>query len=285
MRAVTSAAAGSDDVVDVIGNYTAFYDLLGAPACERRAAAHRGRLPRPPGHLRRRRERPGAGPAGRVAWPRRRAAPGRLRPPPPGGRPLLPGWGRGRSAGPRRPDAHRRRHAGAARGGRRGGPGGVRGIPDRRADLSRRRRRAARGRGSPRRRDGEADGAARGGRGAGRGRPRLARTAPDADWLREPRRGDVAVGRDRRAGAASSSAWATASATAAREPCRAASSGRTSTVPCWRGTRRWPTGCSPGRSATSCSLPWTTRRRRACARSASPLSVASAAGAGAQTSQ
>ena len=29
--AVTSAAAGSDDVVDVIGNYTAFYDLLGAP--------------------------------------------------------------------------------------------------------------------------------------------------------------------------------------------------------------------------------------------------------------
>ena len=31
VAAVTSAAAGSDDVVDVIGNYTAFYDLLGAP--------------------------------------------------------------------------------------------------------------------------------------------------------------------------------------------------------------------------------------------------------------
>jgi UDP-N-acetylmuramyl tripeptide synthase len=31
VEAVTSAAAGSDDVVDVIGNYTAFYDLLGAP--------------------------------------------------------------------------------------------------------------------------------------------------------------------------------------------------------------------------------------------------------------
>ena len=29
--AVTGAAAGSTDVVDVIGNYTAFYDLLGAP--------------------------------------------------------------------------------------------------------------------------------------------------------------------------------------------------------------------------------------------------------------
>jgi len=29
--AVTRAAAGSTDVVDVIGNYTAFYDLLGAP--------------------------------------------------------------------------------------------------------------------------------------------------------------------------------------------------------------------------------------------------------------
>jgi hypothetical protein len=29
--AVTRAAAGSDEVVDVIGNYTAFYDLLGAP--------------------------------------------------------------------------------------------------------------------------------------------------------------------------------------------------------------------------------------------------------------
>ena len=31
VSAVTSAAAGSDEVVDVIGNYTAFYDLLEAP--------------------------------------------------------------------------------------------------------------------------------------------------------------------------------------------------------------------------------------------------------------
>ena len=82
------------------------------------AAAHRGRLPRPAGHLRRRRERPGAGPAGRMARPRGRVAAGRLRPPPPGGRRLLPGWGRGRPPGPRRADAHRRRHAGAPRGAR-----------------------------------------------------------------------------------------------------------------------------------------------------------------------
>jgi UDP-N-acetylmuramyl tripeptide synthase len=31
VRAVTQAAAGSDELVDVIGNYTAFHDLLGAP--------------------------------------------------------------------------------------------------------------------------------------------------------------------------------------------------------------------------------------------------------------
>ena len=81
------------------------------------AAAHRGRLPRPARHLRRRRERPGAGPAGRMARLRRRAAAGPLRPPPPRSRRLLPGRGRGRAPGPRGADARRRGHAGPARRG------------------------------------------------------------------------------------------------------------------------------------------------------------------------
>ena len=49
--AVAVAAEGAgDEVVDVIGNYTAFHDLLGARR-ERRGAGRR-RLPRPLGHLR-----------------------------------------------------------------------------------------------------------------------------------------------------------------------------------------------------------------------------------------
>ena len=66
--------------VEFIGNYTAFHDLLepavtGRPRCADRG----GGLPRPPRHLRRRRQRGGAGPAGGLAGDRRRVW---SRPPP-----------------------------------------------------------------------------------------------------------------------------------------------------------------------------------------------------------
>ena len=46
VQAVARAAGGTGAVVDVIGNYTAFHDLLGAPPMSG-AAARGGRLPRP----------------------------------------------------------------------------------------------------------------------------------------------------------------------------------------------------------------------------------------------
>ena len=57
------------------------------------SAAHRRRLPRPPGHLRRRRQRAGPGPAGRAPWHRRRAAGGGERGAAAGSRHLLLGGG------------------------------------------------------------------------------------------------------------------------------------------------------------------------------------------------
>ena len=178
---------GAGGAVDVIGNYTAFHDLLGAPGVSaplRVAVVYPDLL----GTY-------GDGGNGlilarRAEWRglRRRAAAGRLGPRPARGRHLLPGRGRGRPPGPGRPHADRRRDAGPAGGRRRGRAGGVRRLPDRRAELSRRRRRAARGRGPPRRRH-------RQGR---RGRAPWARcwptpdgrrrTLPVADGLREPRR-------------------------------------------------------------------------------------------------
>ena len=107
----------ADEVVDVIGNYTAFHDLLGHAAMS--AAAHRGRLPRPARHLRRRRERPDPGPA-RPSGAATTSSCCR----PPSDRPLPEadvyclGGGEDGPQVQRRPDAHRRRHAGPA-GGRR----------------------------------------------------------------------------------------------------------------------------------------------------------------------
>ena len=100
------------------------------------SGAHRRRLPRPVGHLRRRRERSRPGAAGRMARPRGHVAASLLGPATARGRRVLPGRGRGRSPGPRRPDAHRRRHAGAARRSRRRRAGRLRGVPGGRAELS-----------------------------------------------------------------------------------------------------------------------------------------------------
>ncbi len=119
-------------------------------------------------------------------------AAGALGPPTARSRHVLPGWGRGRSPGPRRPHPHRRRHLGQAGRRRCGGAGRLRRLPDRRADVPGRRRGRARGPGPPGDRHRQGHRAARGGRGAGgpdgRGAP------AGTDGLREPR------GRDRAGG-------------------------------------------------------------------------------------
>ena len=132
-------AARSDDVVDVIGNYTAFHDSSGRRhERSQRAAAGRGGLPRSAGHLRRRGQRADPGPAGPVARPRGRAAAGRRRTAAARGRHLLPGRRRGRPPGAGRrgrciDDGMLARRV--ARG--RSGPGRVRRLPGGRAGASR----------------------------------------------------------------------------------------------------------------------------------------------------
>ena len=141
--AVRIAAGDTGGVVDVIGNYTAFHDLLGA-ACVSGPLRCGGRVPRPARHLRRRRQRADPGAARRLAGTGRRAPAGGLGRPAARRRHLLPGRRRGRSPGARGPHADRRRDLGQAGRRRCSGPGRLRRLPDRRADLPRRRRRPAR---------------------------------------------------------------------------------------------------------------------------------------------
>ena len=102
-----------------------------------RAGSGGRRLPRPARHLRRRRQRAGAGPAGGLAGLAVELVQAPSGRPLPTGRPLLPGRRRGRppGAGGRRRSSPTARLAGAVARGR-GGAGGVRRLPDRRARRS-----------------------------------------------------------------------------------------------------------------------------------------------------